>query len=582
MSLGIWVLSLLLSLSTADFSPSSEAALKLKTAQIYKARLALEERVRAFNSEELLLKKIISPAPGEFESAVSALNVSAEERQTLREWNAVHDSKRLSTYARKRLLETFERLAFQRSEWENFFPSSHPAGFAADVASEHQRIIAARRAQAVVDSRKVGISLHQLKTNAQTLSNFCAEIPKGAILHTHPYGTMDRATVEYVLETFNPLIEKATLLKYIDGTTEKIHPQEVQFVNLRAEYYSQARSYLEIRADFPQDAQSIVDLFFVPRDSHIFTQGVTPFSRFLAAFALPLEILGILTCNTAQQIALEQIIYDHLFLRGLAQRVHYMEITRNLPVLKNSRLFIDRYNELLVWTGSSHAVKPRTLLSFNRTSLDSSERRLQQVATMSQLLSMESSPYVVGINLMGDESLVDALDAAQFVYGKLLVENKVRTTGLSATIHAGELGDVRNLRDALVFDVRRIGHGILLQKDPVVLELVRRQGVALEISLTSNEILQVSPLTKNPFLSFHRLGIPVSLSTDDEGMFQTDPNQECVRAIANSDMEYTELRQMMIHSVTTSFADNALKSQLLKDLEADFASFEMRWKNVFE
>lgn len=573
-------LSMWMSWSAGAFSEATESAIGQKTQEIFQARAALEERVVAFNKEESLLQKLTSSKAQEFASALEHLALTTSDRESLKQWHESKDFKRISTYSRKRLLQYFERLTFARAEWETFFTSSLSTSLESEIRAEHLLIVESRRQQAIQESQTVGISLQKIKANSHMLEAFCGEMPKGGILHTHPYGTMDRETVEYVLETFNPVIEKAILEKYIHGKNEKIHPQELSFLVERKTYYNIPRAYKDIRSTYPQDAARIADLFFVPRDQAVFKDGVTPFSRFLAAFALPLEILGILNGNTDNQLALEKIIYDHLFLRGLSQHVDYMEITRNLPVLKSSRQFVDRYEELLKWTQSSQKLRPRTLLSFNRTSLDSAEKRFQHVSTMNQLLSMEPSPYVVGINLMGDESLVDALDASQFIYGKLLVENKSRRTGLQATIHAGELGDVRNLRDALVFDVQRIGHGILLEEKPLYLELVRRFGVALELNITSNDILHVSTVDKNPFLMFHRLGIPVSLSTDDEGMFETDPNRECERAVSHSNIEYTELRQMMFASIETSFADDALKSQLKEKLLINFAAFEKRWKNT--
>lgn len=109
------------------------------------------------------------------------------------------------------------------------------------------------------------------------------------------------------------------------------------------------------------------------------------------------------------------------------------------------------------------------------------------------------------------------------------------------------------------------------------LELLRREGVALELNLTSNEVLQVVPVARNPFLQFLRLGIPVSLSTDDEGMFLTDPNSECELAILQTDIEYVELKQMMLNSIQTSFADPVLRSSLENQLQKELKVFEDEW-----
>lgn len=563
----------------AELPSTTRHAVDLKLGEVQRAQAALMERTVEFNRQEQVLQKVLSEKAIDFQSGLDSLGLVGSERQELEQWHQAQDFKRLSTFARKRLLHIYSRNAFDRETWERFFTSPTPAAFQGELRAFHQSVAEQSRERAAVQSQSLGISLKKLKTNVQDVEKFCAQIPKGGILHTHPYGTMDRATVKKILAIFDPLVDKQAILKYLLTTTERIHPREVDFLEQNKEFYEQPQKYSSVLKQFPRDAEKIVDFFFVPRDTSLFSEGVTPFSRFLAAFALPLEMLGILNGNIDTQIALERIIYDDMFLRNLSQGVFYIEITRSLPVLQKSRQFSDRYNELLRWTEATTSLAPRTLLSFNRTNLNSDEKRLAQVSTMTQLLKMEPSDYVVGVNLMGDEGLTSALDAAQFIYGKLLVENRSRSTGLHATIHAGELGDERNLRDALVFGVERIGHGIQLLENPLYLELARRQGIALEISLSSNEVLQVASIAKNPFLYFHRLGVPVSLSTDDEGMFLTDPNSECELAILQTDMEYSELKEMLLNSLKTSFADEALKKHFLQKLNRSLLEFEQNWKS---
>jgi adenosine deaminase CECR1 len=571
------IVLLLLSASPvgADLAPQTETAVRNEQTQVHSARRKLKERTRELNIIEANLQKILSTQKSEFDNGLNALTLSSSERQDILDLYQAKDFKRLSTWTRKKLVQEYSRLAFDRKSWDEQFVESQTSAILNDINTHHEKIRQESYLKAKAESKAVGISLADLRENIPQIKKFCAALPKGGILHTHPYGTMDRRTVLKVLELFNPIIDRPVVQKYISGTTEKIHPREAHF--LKSSFYDVPRSFLEIQKLFPKDADHIVDFFFVPRDTTLFSDGVTPFARFLAAFTLPLEMLGILNGNTDNQIALEKIIYQDMFLRSLEQRVSYMEITRNLPVLKLSRQFIDRYNELLHWTEEFSTITPRTLVSFNRTSLDTAEKRVQQIATMTQLLSMKPSHYVVGINLMGDESLVSALDASQFIYGKLLVENEIRSTGLQATMHAGELGDVKNLRDALVFGVSRVGHGILLTKNSMYLELFRREGVALELNLSSNDVLQVIPVARNPFLQFHRLGIPVSLSTDDEGMFLTDPNHECELAILETDIEYVELKQMMLNSLQTAFADSVLRFSLENQLQNEFKVFEDQW-----
>lgn len=68
------------------------------------------------------------------------------------------------------------------------------------------------------------------------------------------------------------------------------------------------------------------------------------------------------------------------------------------------------------------------------------------------------------------------------------------------------------------------------------------------------------------------------LSTDNDGIFETTPTQECVVAVQNSDLQYAELKQMYFNSIVYSFADEDTKYSLIKDLEDRFEVFETDWK----
>ena len=147
-------------------------------------------------------------------------------------------------------------------------------------------------------------------------------------------------------------------------------------------------------------------------------------------------------------------------------------------------------------------------------------------------------------------------------------------------VHAGEMGDPRNVRDAILMGAERIGHGVKLRQDPVTLEYARLRKLPMEENLTSNVRLQAVPsIAQHPFLYFHRLGLRVSLSTDDEGILKTDINHECVEAITKTDINYRELRQMILNSLETAFAPLEVVSPLRGNSKKDLAEFETSWKS---
>ena len=147
---------------------------------------------------------------------------------------------------------------------------------------------------------------------------------------------------------------------------------------------------------------------------------------------------------------------------------------------------------------------------------------------------------------------------------------------------AGELGDVRNVRDAMIMGAERVGHGVKLAQDTLALEYaVQEKKLPIEINIYSNYRLQVNEdFSKHPFLNFLRLGLPVSLSTDDEGMFKTDIVNEYEIAIMYTDITHEELKQMAFNSIETAFSDEAVKTDLLLKLIQDFELFEEKWRQI--
>ncbi len=199
-----------------------------------------------------------------------------------------------------------------------------------------------------------------------------------------------------------------------------------------------------------------------------------------------------------------------------------------------------------------------------------------QLKAAQALLTLRS-PVVTGIDLLGDETNMPTLEKGQAAYATVLRAVRDGKSSLHRTMHAGELGDPRNPRDALILGVERIGHGVKLAADPIALEYAARNGIAVEINLISNLRLQaIDDLDQHPFLDYLRLGLPVSLSTDDEGILDTDINTECVTAITRSDISYSELKAMAFNSIRTSFADAETRQRLEARLTELFRDFERK------
>ncbi|MDG1996756.1 MAG: hypothetical protein P8J14_09695, partial [Emcibacteraceae bacterium] len=120
-----------------------------------------------------------------------------------------------------------------------------------------------------------------------------------------------------------------------------------------------------------------------------------------------------------------------------------------------------------------------------------------------------------------------------------------------------------------------------LEDDIITLEYARNLQVGIEMNINSNHQLSVHDknAAPHPFLRFLRLGIPVSLSTDNDGIFDTNISKECIAAVSTTDVNYAELQQMSYNSITTSFASPKAKDILTNRLRQSFTLFEQKYLN---
>lgn len=130
-------------------------------------------------------------------------------------------------------------------------------------------------------------------------------------------------------------------------------------------------------------------------------------------------------------------------------------------------------------------------------------------------------PGTVAVGLGGPESGVRRAD-----FGPAF--RTAREAGLHSAPHAGETGDPGEIWSALRdLGAERIGHGIAAARDPALLAHLAREGITLEVCPTSNVCTGVvATLAEHPLPVLLAAGVPVSLATDDPGMFHTDMNRE--------------------------------------------------------
>jgi len=156
------------------------------------------------------------------------------------------------------------------------------------------------------------------------------------------------------------------------------------------------------------------------------------------------------------------------------------------------------------------------------------------------------------------------------------------------TEHAGEIapGQVppsglrSHIREAIeTGHAQRIGHGVDVMQEDRPLDLLREMAqnqIAVEICLTSNDLILGVKGARHPFPVYRKYGVPVVIATDDEGVSRSDMTHEYLRAVEGYALTYAELKKLVRDSISYSFAEPPLKKKLLADLDARFKEFEGR------
>ena len=155
-------------------------------------------------------------------------------------------------------------------------------------------------------------------------------------------------------------------------------------------------------------------------------------------------------------------------------------------------------------------------------------------------------------------------------------------SGVRLSIHGGEVDEPNShVRDTILLGAERIGHGLNLITDPDTMRLMRHGPYLVEINLISNLLLEyVSDYDTHPFPEYLRTGIPVALSTDDRGMWDSTMTDEFFVGVKEFNLTWEEIKQLSRNSLKFAFVDENKKTTLLDLYEKNIDRFERQAREV--
>ncbi len=445
---------------------------------------------------------------------------------------------------------------------------------------------------------RIAAVFEHLRNDPLRLRAFLAEMPKGGDLHNHLDGSI-------YAEDFLARAQQTGLC--IDLAALAIRPPPCTAQKPRADQAIAADPALE---NALIDSLSMRD--FVPRPGD--QSGHDHFFATFAKFHAAAEDVSATLVVEARRAAAEHIDYLEImwipYIRdairiGQTAAWHGDDFTQDLqPIAPEIAKLADRARHTadlalaqMRATLGCDSKTPEPACQVTIRFLTYSLRTLPPQAVFAQIAYdfavVQADPTFVGVNIVAPEDDPTALRDYTLHMRMLRFFHQARPA-IKLSLHAGELAfglvppaDLRfHIRQAVeIAGASRIGHGVdvMYETDPAALlaEMAQKK-IAVEINQTSNaQILGVTG-AHHPFANYRAAGVPVVISTDDEGVERTDLTQEYVRAVETWHLGYRDLKTLARASILYSFLLGAPsdptseKSRVQQQLERHFTAFEAK------
>ena len=198
--------------------------------------------------------------------------------------------------------------------------------------------------------------------------------------------------------------------------------------------------------------------------------------------------------------------------------------------------------------------------------------------TLLAFMLIEQDPRYVGLNFVAPED--DPRTLRDYTLQMQIIRDLAGHFPQAAnniTLHAGELAlplvAPEQLRSHIfeavhIAGASRIGHGvdIIHEQDATnLLQLMAERQILVEINLTSNAVILGIEGDEHPFNTYRSFGVPLALSTDDEGVARIDLTHEYMRAVRTYNLSYDDVKELSRNALAYSFlAGDSLFNNVLK------------------
>jgi adenosine deaminase len=443
------------------------------------------------------------------------------------------------------------------------------------------------------DEASTAARYERAKVSEPTMIAFLRGMPKGGDLHNHVSGAV---TTDVLVETAiknNLYFDPADSLFYRDNPTGTRVPADRFAANQT--YIDQFLNRASMRGWNP--AQETGHDHFFAAFSYIGSSGTS-------ADTMLDDVIRNAEAENEQYLELMTSIAPNSAYDGLTKVTDVADLDKalaqerpSLPAFAAaSKAFLNArdqhlaqvFGEKQMTMGASDRINIRYIFSTSRN--QPNESFFQSLAAA--FYSMQTDQRIIGINIVAPEDYRAA---------RINFEEQMRIIHFlhlkfpkgHITLHAGELTPTISPIDVMRSRIRksieegdaeRIGHGVSIAWEdnlPQLFQEMRRRGTAIEICLTSNATILGVEGDRHPWKLYRANGIPLCLSTDDEGVSRGNLTLEYTRAARTYNLSYADLKDLARNSIEYSFlpGESLYEGHSYRKLRPEFAHIhDIHWR----
>ena len=451
----------------------------------------------------------------------------------------------------------------------------------------------------VTPPSNVSAKFESIKDNDIALREFIQAMPKGGDLHNHLFGAVyAESWIKWAEEDGLCLDKSALAIRFpsTDGCGDM--PTMKDALNFNQDLRNEVIENFSIRDFVPYAGWSGHDQFF---------------ATFMDMGALPSRF-GDMVAETANLAGEQNIAYLEL--------MHTMELFETiLPMVAAAPMTGDAAKDYKTLMGGKFGAALPDIVARARKDIDTAMARKDELLKCGTDDAMPGCSVEVRFLNQPVRTLPSSAVYAHTIFGWELMAQDDRFVGTNLvapeddfialrdyddhmeqidylyknkgerniSLHAGELwlglvhpSELRDhINDAVkIGHAKRIGHGTDIVFETNYKDLLKHMAdnkIMVEINLTSSDQLLGITGSEHPLKVYRAAGVPISLSTDDEGVARIDLTHEYVRGTQEFDLTYGELKDMTYNGLRYAFVSDEKKAEMIKALDEKFATFESQF-----